>query len=461
MSIPHYQNIEEIKEEIDLILKKCNPPPFIAFDLDYTLWPLNCYESSIPPYSPTKYERSDSDENLNSPILSRSSFNLSNSNNNNTSNVVNNPVPTNHNSNSIKLKSISISDTTSSSENVQSINNENNSISLPLLNVNNIESANTNNNNINKNNNSDLQSNNQENISQSGSNINTSSNNNFRNIISNLKILITNNNDPVSIAKQSPLPQIIENESNHLVLPQIVSNESSNNLINNNSTEGSSKKGRFNLPKIIIPNNNIEMTTVAAPSPPKSKITINSQDLIYCFCPKTNNQRSFSLYPETKSVLDWCYNKNLELTICSRSPDFDLVAQILKAFGLLDYFTYPQIFSSRKSYHFRNLVEITGKVFSNFLLFDDDINNITLCKKMGINCYLVDKSSGMNWASLLNGLKSYYHSQQLVVSINISPTLTNPCDPTTPPPRILQPIPLHSDLICIKIENNNEEPMAL
>ncbi|KAJ1433647.1 acid phosphatase-domain-containing protein [Ochromonadaceae sp. CCMP2298] len=41
-----------LRAEAFALLAKCSRKPVIAVDLDHTLWPLNCYEDTKPPYSP-------------------------------------------------------------------------------------------------------------------------------------------------------------------------------------------------------------------------------------------------------------------------------------------------------------------------------------------------------------------------------------------------------------------------
>ena len=131
-----------------------------------------------------------------------------------------------------------------------------------------------------------------------------------------------------------------------------------------------------------------------------------------CIDRRTNHERSLSLYPEIRSILEWCADNRVALTICSKSPDFTIVKQILQAFGIWEWFMFPQIFNSRKTYHFRNLTEATGFKMNDFLFFDDDLANINMCTKIGISSCLVDKQKGLTWSNFVDGLTLFYNNQK-------------------------------------------------
>lgn len=119
-----------------------------------------------------------------------------------------------------------------------------------------------------------------------------------------------------------------------------------------------------------------------------------------------------TLYPEVMHILQWCLDHNVILTICSRSPRSEQVEEILRAFGIWDWFLLPQIFNKRKSYHFRNLTDCTGIPFENFLFFDDHKDNVKLTSDVGVTSILVDRSRGFNWAALIEGLRLFSSRQQ-------------------------------------------------
>jgi hypothetical protein len=114
-----------------------------------------------------------------------------------------------------------------------------------------------------------------------------------------------------------------------------------------------------------------------------------------------------SLFPESRDVLEWCLDNNVVLTVCSRSPNKEIVQEILTAFEMWEWFFEPQIFPQRKINHFCNLVEAAKCEFTEFLFFDDDAANVSLCSQMGISGCVVRKSLGLNWRSFVKGLNIY------------------------------------------------------
>ena len=54
-----------------------------------------------------------------------------------------------------------------------------------------------------------------------------------------------------------------------------------------------------------------------------------------------------------------------------------------------------------------------GKLeFTDFLFFDDDAANISLCSQMGVSSYQVRKSTGISQSSFVKGLTLYRNNEQ-------------------------------------------------
>mmetsp|Transcript_28516 Transcript_28516/g.47897 ORF Transcript_28516/g.47897 Transcript_28516/m.47897 type:complete len:178 (+) Transcript_28516:170-703(+) len=121
----------------------------------------------------------------------------------------------------------------------------------------------------------------------------------------------------------------------------------------------------------------------------------------------SNSVHFIELYPETREVLEWCVANSLVMTICSKSPDHNVIMAVMDAFEIWDWFLFPQIYSKQKSVHFQALTTLTGLPYTSFLFFDDNSANIKTCKEMGICSLLVDRSTGLNWESMVRGLDTY------------------------------------------------------
>ena len=144
---------------------------------------------------------------------------------------------------------------------------------------------------------------------------------------------------------------------------------------------------------------------------------LDVKDQIFCVCRKTHAQRTLSLYSQVKSIFEFCADNGIVLSIASRSTSLQIVQQILTQFGIWDWFLFPQVYNTRKTYHFRNLSEATGLSMNNFLFFDDEVSNINMVTKMGVLSCLVDKEKGVNWDIFLKGITMFYAKQRASKSL--------------------------------------------
>jgi hypothetical protein len=169
-----------------------------------------------------------------------------------------------------------------------------------------------------------------------------------------------------------------------------------------------------------------------SPSPSERDV-LDVKDQIFCMCRKNHNTRTLSLYSQVKGVLEFCADNDVALTIASRATSVQVVEQILTQFGLWDWFLCPQVYNTRKTYHFRNLSEATGLQMKDFLFFDDEVANINMVAKLGVLGCVVDKEQGLNWQVFLKGITMFYAKQrasnslrQWLSRVPVSPAATSP-----------------------------------
>jgi len=148
-------------------------------------------------------------------------------------------------------------------------------------------------------------------------------------------------------------------------------------------------------------------SSTATTSDRERQSTVASVDRVQCRSKWSNSVHFIELYPETREVLEWCVANSLVMTICSKSPDHNVIMAVMDAFEIWDWFLFPQIYSKQKSVHFQALTTLTGLPYTSFLFFDDNSANIKTCKEMGICSLLVDRSTGLNWESMVRGLDTY------------------------------------------------------
>ena len=121
-------------------------------------------------------------------------------------------------------------------------------------------------------------------------------------------------------------------------------------------------------------------------------------------------------------MFEWCVDNGIILTICSRCPDQNVVKAILDALEMWEWFLLPQIYASKKTHHFRALKQSIGCKYSDFIFFDDDVNNVNICGKIGVNCVQVDKYNGLNWDTLIEGLELFQTNQKSKFALYATPT---------------------------------------
>ena len=126
---------------------------------------------------------------------------------------------------------------------------------------------------------------------------------------------------------------------------------------------------------------------------------------VLCIDKKTNKPRMLSLYPEVQRTIEFCLENDIMVSIASKNSNKEDAQAILKSLGLWHRLLFPQIFYGRKTFHFRNLKSMTKFDYDDFMFFDDDIKNVTVCKNIGVNSFRVHRATGFNGKALLLALK--------------------------------------------------------
>lgn len=139
---------------------------------------------------------------------------------------------------------------------------------------------------------------------------------------------------------------------------------------------------------------------------------------ILCLDRKTFKPRMLKLYPEVQRTIRFCLDNQILISIASKNSNHDDAKAILRSLELWNLLYYPQIFYSRKTFHFRNLKSATKLEYHDFMFFDDDNKNISICKNIGVNCFRVDRATGFNGNILLKALKECVR-KYYIQSINV------------------------------------------
>ena len=118
--------------------------------------------------------------------------------------------------------------------------------------------------------------------------------------------------------------------------------------------------------------------------------------------------KCLELFADVRDILEWCTLHEVKITICSRSPDRNLVEKVLKTFNMWNLIEHPQIFDATKDKHFSILHNDHGVQYNNVVFFDDIQSNITAASSLGITSCLVDRREGLTWGVFLKGMMQYF-----------------------------------------------------
>lgn len=126
---------------------------------------------------------------------------------------------------------------------------------------------------------------------------------------------------------------------------------------------------------------------------------------LLCVDKMTKKPRMLHLYPEVLQTIQFCLKHGIMISIASKNSNREDAESILKSLGIWHQLIWPQIFYSRKTFHFRNLKSATSFDYSDFMFFDDDGKNVSVCKNIGVNSFRVNRATGFNGKVLLHALK--------------------------------------------------------
>ena len=179
------------------------------------------------------------------------------------------------------------------------------------------------------------------------------------------------------------------------------------------------------LDNTLWPGNCFESTT----GPYVCNQLLKAPRTVACLDPRTGRGKTLSLFPDVREILEFLASKGVVLTVCSRSPNRIAAKGILDTLGLWGLFVLPQVYRSRKTYHFRNLRDCLDVEYRDCLHFDDCANNIEAVSTLGVVAYQVQLGVGLTWESLLAGLQMYEQSHSIAVESYLQPSsrLTTGC----------------------------------
>ena len=96
------------------------------------------------------------------------------------------------------------------------------------------------------------------------------------------------------------------------------------------------------------------------------------------------------LYPEVKPLLHKL-SKDLILAIASRTYRPEWAKELMKLFGIDQYFRYMEIYPGSKTGHFHQLQYRSKIPFGEMLFFDDEMRNVEEVARLGVTSVLVNE----------------------------------------------------------------------
>ncbi|CAI6348495.1 unnamed protein product [Macrosiphum euphorbiae] len=110
-------------------------------------------------------------------------------------------------------------------------------------------------------------------------------------------------------------------------------------------------------------------------------------------------------YPDTPKVLKYLQDKNIGISVASRTGETDGAEQLIQLFGWNKYFENKQIYPGSKDTHINKISKKCNIKLDEMIFFDDEQRNIVDLERLGVVSILV--KNGMTMPVLINGLKTF------------------------------------------------------
>ncbi|XP_060863222.1 magnesium-dependent phosphatase 1-like [Metopolophium dirhodum] len=110
-------------------------------------------------------------------------------------------------------------------------------------------------------------------------------------------------------------------------------------------------------------------------------------------------------YPDTPKVLKYLQEKNIGMSVASRTGETDGAEQLIQLFGWNKYFQNKQIYPGSKVTHINKISKNCNIKLEEMIFFDDEERNIVDVEHLGVVSILIRK--GMTMPVLINGLKTF------------------------------------------------------
>lgn len=135
------------------------------------------------------------------------------------------------------------------------------------------------------------------------------------------------------------------------------------------------------------------------------KVVILDFDYTLAYTFDWDVDRSYSLYDETIDVLDILVDKNIKMVVATNNVN---CITYLKTLNIETYFDHIEAYEdeTHKESHILKILEKYNTIDKDdFILYDDDNDNISTAKSLGIKYKRVDYTVGITVKDILDTLK--------------------------------------------------------
>lgn len=110
-------------------------------------------------------------------------------------------------------------------------------------------------------------------------------------------------------------------------------------------------------------------------------------------------------YPDIPKILKYLQDKNIGISVASRTGETDGAEQLIQLFGWNKYFQNKQIYPGSKVKHINKISKKCNIKLEEMIFFDDEQRNIVDLERLGVVSILV--KNGMTMSVLIQGLKKF------------------------------------------------------
>ena len=120
-----------------------------------------------------------------------------------------------------------------------------------------------------------------------------------------------------------------------------------------------------------------------------------------------NRKQRVDIYPGVREILELLKSNDVTMAIASKSPQRDMYINLLELLDLKHYFVQFELYRKSKRNHLTAISTEQDIAFKDMVFFDDEYNNISDTKAMGVTAIHCPQRQGIKMEHLIDGFKKY------------------------------------------------------